>query len=257
MRNEWSKFVIPNQELFQNLLIENYAMSNHPQQTVYWSLPKNKTNLPLVIFFHGGGMINGGRECPRDLFNGNFAIAEPRYRFSPQHPAPAQIEDAAQAIAFCCKNAFRHGINPEKIFVGGMSAGAYLAAISVMNPFFLKKYGLSYKNIAGLLLISGQMTTHFQIKADLGRDNGRYNPLIDEYAPLAHLSCDLPPIIMVTGDSQNDMPARAEENAFMAASLKAMGHPDINCYNLPGHHHDMAFESCDSLVLSFLAKHSK
>ena len=36
------------------------------------------------------------------------------------------------------KNAFRHGINPEKIFVGGMSAGAYLAAISVMNPFFLK-----------------------------------------------------------------------------------------------------------------------
>ena len=104
-----------------------------------------------------------------------------------------------------------------------------------MNTNFLKKYGLHYRNFAGLILISGQMTTHFNIKSDLGRDNGRYNPLFDEYAPLSHLAADLPPIIMVTGESGLDMPARPEENAFMAASLKAMGHNDISCYHLQGH----------------------
>ena len=159
-----------------------------------------------MIFFHGGGMTCGGRECPAGLFNGNYAIAEPRYRFSPQHPAPAQIEDAAQAIAYCIHHAASHNINPQKIFVGGMSAGAYLAAISVMAPKWLAPYGLNYKDIAGLILVSGQMTTHFNIKSDLGRDNGRYNPLIDEYAPLAHLAADLPPIIMITGESGLDIP---------------------------------------------------
>lgn len=255
MRNPWTEFVIPNQELFEPLSIENYAGTNHPQQTVYWSIPKGKKDLPLVIFFHGGGMINGGRECPYGLFNGEYAIAEPRYRFSPQHPAPAQIEDAVSAIAYCVKNALRHNVNPNKIFVGGMSAGAYLAAISVMNTDFLKKYGLHYRDFAGLILISGQMTTHFNIKSDLGRDNGRYNPLFDEYAPLSHLAADLPPIIMVTGESGLDMPARPEENAFMAASLKAMGHNDISCYHLQGHCHGTAFDSCDSLVLEFLSRH--
>lgn len=258
MRNQpWHKFSIPNQELFNELLVENYAASDHPQQTIYWSIPKNKSDLPLVIFFHGGGMTTGGRECPADLFNGQYAVAEVRYRFSPQHLAPAQIEDAAQAIAFCFANASRHGINPKKIFIGGMSAGAYLAAISVMNVDILKKYGLHYKDVAGLILISGQMTAHFQIKSDLGRDNGRYNPLFDEYAPLTHLAADLPPIILITGESGLDMPARPEENAFMAASLKAMGHQHISCFNLQGHDHTMAFKSCDSLVLAFLEKYSE
>ena len=257
MRNPWNEFTIPNSELFNELCIENYAASNHPQQTVYWSIPKNKKDLPLVIFFHGGGMTCGGRECPSGLFNGNYAIAEPRYRFSPQHPAPAQIEDAAQAIAYCIHHAASHNINPQKIFVGGMSAGAYLAAISVMAPKWLAPYGLNYKDIAGLILVSGQMTTHFNIKSDLGRDNGRYNPLIDEYAPLAHLAADLPPIIMITGESGLDMPVRPEENAFMAASLKAMGHTAVSCYHLQGHHHGTAFDSCDSLVLDFLNKYTK
>ena len=133
-----------------------------------------------------------------------------------------------------------------------MSAGGYLAAISVMNPAWLKKYDLSYHDIAGLVLISGQMTTHFRIKGDLGRDSGPYNPLVDEYAPLSFLAPDLPPILMVTGDSAFDIPARPEENAFMAASLKAIGHPFVRCYSLPGHTHGGTLESCGFLVMNFL-----
>ncbi|MBO4633083.1 MAG: hypothetical protein J5858_14285, partial [Lentisphaeria bacterium] len=135
---------------------------------------------------------------------------------------------------------------------GGMSAGAYLAAISVMNPVFLNKYGFHYKDVAGLALISGQMTTHFRVKADLGRNNGPYCPLIDEYAPLNFLAPDLPPILMITGGSGFDMPARPEENAFMAASLQAVGHPFVRCYALPEHSHVGSLESCDFLLMKFL-----
>ncbi len=252
MRSTWEDFTVPGQEKYEKTQIISYGTDG--QQTMHLTLPKNKSKTPLVIFFHGGGMTVDSRELPTQVYNGENAVLEPRYRISPEHKAPAQIEDAAGVIAWSFRHADEYGIDREKIFVGGMSAGAYLAAIAVMNPAFLAPYGLHYRDIAGLLLISGQMSTHFQIKADLGRDNGRYNPLFDEYAPLCHLAPDLPPILMVTGEPGHDIPARPEENAFAAASLKAMGHEKVYCYSLAGHHHGAALDSCDFLVTNFMRK---
>ena len=254
MKSPWKNFTVPDRSLFEATKVIAYAGTDDPFQTLYLSLPKGKKSVPLIIFFHGGGMTNSIRETPGELFNGKFAIAEPRYRLSPHAKAPAQIEDAAKVIAWCFEHAAEYGIDRKKIFVGGMSAGAYLSAISVMDPVHLAPYGLHYKDIAGLILISGQMTTHFRIKADLGRDNGTYNPLIDEYAPLAHLAADLPPILMVSGESGFDMPVRPEENAFMAASLRAMGHKNVRHHILQGHPHGAVFDSCDYLVRVFVSQ---
>jgi acetyl esterase/lipase len=252
MKCPWDQFSLPDEKIFSPFSIINYAGSDDPYQTLYLTLPKEKKCRPLIIFFHGGGMTGGGRECPDALFSGEYAVVEPRYRISPAVTAPAHMEDAARAIAWCFEHAGEYGFDRSKIFVGGMSAGAYLAAITVMNPAFLAPYGLSYKDLAGLLLISGQMTTHFRVKADLGRNNGPYNPLVDEYAPFSFLSTDLPPMLLVSGDPALDIPARPEENAFFAASLKAMGHPFVRCFSLQGHGHVPAFHSCNHLVKLFL-----
>ena len=252
MKGSWDFFTPLNAENYGSVRMVNYAGGTNPDQTLSLSVPKGKKNVSLMLFFHGGGMTGGQREFPAGIYNGEFAVAESRYRLSPAAPAPAQIEDAAQAIAWCLAHAEEYGIDPRKIFIGGMSAGAYLAAISVMNPVFLNKYGFHYKDVAGLALISGQMTTHFRVKADLGRNNGPYCPLIDEYAPLNFLAPDLPPILMITGGSGFDMPARPEENAFMAASLQAVGHPFVRCYALPEHSHVGSLESCDFLLMKFL-----
>ena len=222
MRSSWRDFTVPNKECYQPFRIHPYADGSDGDRTLYLTVPKDRKDVPLVIFFHGGGMTGGERECPTQIYNGEYAVAEPRYRLSPAAKAPAQIEDAARAVAWCFEHAEEYGIDRNRIFVGGMSAGAYLAAISVM------------------------------IKADLGRDNGPYNPLIDEYAPLGNLAADLPPVLMVTGESGLDMPARPEENAFLAASLKAIGHKHVRCYSLPGHHHGAALDSCDFLVMTFI-----
>ena len=252
MKCPWDQFALPDEKLFSPFSIINYAGSDDPYQTLYLTMPKEKKCRPLIIFFHGGGMTGGGRECPDALFSGEYAVVEPRYRISPAVTAPAHMEDAARAIAWCFEHADEYGFDRSKIFVGGMSAGAYLAAITVMNPAFLVPYNLSYKDFAGLLLISGQMTTHFRVKADLGRNNGPYNPLVDEYAPFSFLSTDLPPMLLVSGDPALDIPARPEENAFFAASLKAMGHPFVRCFSLQGHGHVPAFYSCNHLVTLFL-----
>ena len=252
MRSSWADYKEADTGVFFPVKHINYAGTTLDEQSLYLTIPRDKKNLPLVIFFHGGGFTHSARECPRDLFNGDFAVAEVRYRLSQTKPAPAAMEDAAKAIAWCFGHAEEYGIDRKCIFAGGMSAGAYLAAITVLKPSFLAPYNLSAKDIAGLPLISGQMTTHFHVKHDLDRDNGRYKPLIDEYAPFSYFAADLPPILLVTGDSERDIPARPEENAFAAASLKAMGHKFVRFYSLQGHGHVECFCSCGQLLMRFL-----
>ena len=252
MKSSWPEYQQADTGMFFPVEHIYYAETALDEQSLYLTVPRNKKNLPLVIFFPGGGFTQSSRECPRNLFNGDFAVAEVRYRLSQTEPAPAAMEDAAKAIAWCFEHAPEYGIDRKRIFAGGMSAGAYLAAITVMKPSFLAPYNLSSRDIAGLPLISGQMTTHFQVKCDLKRDNGRYNPLIDEYAPISYFSADLPPMLLITGDSERDIPARPEENAYAAASLKAMGHKFIRFYSLQGHGHVECFFSCGQLLMRFL-----
>ena len=251
----WENFFVPNQELYQEFQIHYYTEDKNPLQSIYLTLPKEEKNVPLVIFFHGGGMVSDARETPRGLFNGKYAVAEPRYRLSsPGKSALDPLEDAVRVIAWCFKHAKEFSIDPSKIFVGGMSAGAYLAAITVMDPERLASCGICNRDIAGLCLISGQLTTHFQIKSNLGHTEHAYQPRFDELAPLCHLSADLPPVFLLTGESGVDMPARPEENAFAAASLRSMGHPFVQNYHLSGFDHGGALEGCDYLLLKFIAK---
>ena len=95
MKSPWNDFRLKDENLFHPFRKVFYAGTENEKQTLYLSVPKSNTVKPLVIFFHGGGMTGGGRECPADLFNGEYIVAEPRYRLSPEVHAPAHMEDAA------------------------------------------------------------------------------------------------------------------------------------------------------------------
>jgi acetyl esterase/lipase len=250
----WNDKPAPDSALYEHWRDIPYANDDDPMRTLWLSCPREKTGFATVVWFHGGGFTGDGHECPPILYDGRYAVVEARYRVSPHVKAPAYHEDGAAAIAWVLQHITEYGGDPAKVFVGGMSAGAYLAAIVGMDPSWLSPYGLGPQDLAGYLLVSGQLTTHFQVKADLGDQGNRFGPVIDEFAPMAHFTPELPPILLVTGDPNRDIPARPAENAFAAASLKAMGHPCVECHHLSGHDHGGAFRSCDWLVEQFLAK---
>src|SRR2546430_2396203 len=58
--------------------------------------------LPVVVFFHGGGWVQGDRTtCRADVFRtaqAGYAAVSVGYRLAPQHPFPAQIDDAWRAL---------------------------------------------------------------------------------------------------------------------------------------------------------------
>ena len=221
-------------------------------RTLWLSTPRRARGFATVVWFHGGGLASDLHEHPDTLYSGDTAVAEVRYRVSPQVKAPAYMEDAAAAVAWVLGNIAGRGGDPGRVVVGGMSAGAYLAALVTMDKTWLAPHNFSHHDIKGLALVSGQMSVHFQVKADLGYPGDRYLPVVDKLAPLAHLAADLPPMLLVCGDPACDIPARAEENAYMAASLKALGHPDVRYHSLAGHCHGGTLRSSGYLFEKFL-----
>jgi acetyl esterase/lipase len=88
---------------------------------------------PALLWIHGGGFIIGAPQQD-DRTNILFArelgitVAAVRYRLAPEHPAPAAVEDVYAALLWLAANADERGIDPERIAVGGASAGGGLAA---------------------------------------------------------------------------------------------------------------------------------
>lgn len=220
------------------------------------SSPRSATNLPVLVFFHAGGFSSGNRHFPlRKVTRNEMIVVAAGYRlYSPQSTYPAFIEDAAAAVAWTVQHAKEYGGDPKKIFVSGHSAGGYLTAMVGMDPRWLKPYGLSPNNLAGLIPISAQVTTHFAVKKMLKIEGEQYRPLITPEAPLYYCSPKLPPICIITGDRKIEWRCRVEENELMYASLKALGHRYVEFHELPGKNHKNVADDVDEIIRKFMAR---
>ncbi|RZA26439.1 MAG: alpha/beta hydrolase [Proteobacteria bacterium] len=94
--------------------------------------PGNKTNLPLVVYYHGGGFVIATNDTydatPRSLSQMTDAIwLSVEYRKAPENKFPAAHDDAFAAYQWALKNAASLGADPKRIAVAGESAGGNLA----------------------------------------------------------------------------------------------------------------------------------
>lgn len=189
---------------------------------------------PVLIYFHGGGITGGSRGGPNLTSQGVCLIA-PSYRLSPRAQCPDYLNDAADAVAWTFKNIEKYGGDPDRIFVGGMSAGSYLAAMITMDKSWLEKRDVDIDRIAGLLPISGHMITHFTVRKERGLSAS--TGLSDEFAPLYHVRKTPFPIFIQCGD--NDYPSRQEENKlFVSMMIRYAKQPAENIIykEYPGNH---------------------
>jgi len=96
--------------------------------------PSDAPDLGLLVYFHGGGWVIGDLDSHdnvcRALANGSgHAVLSIDYRLAPEHPFPAPLEDAIIATRWAYANAAALGCRPDRLAIGGDSAGANLAAV--------------------------------------------------------------------------------------------------------------------------------
>jgi acetyl esterase len=92
------------------------------------------TTLPAIVWYHGGGWTTGSLETgdivARALSSGTPAVVvSVAYRLGPEHPWPAATDDAAAALQWTAAHVGELGSDPERLAVGGDSAGGNLAAV--------------------------------------------------------------------------------------------------------------------------------
>ena len=89
--------------------------------------------MPALVWIHGGGYVLGSPEG--DSLNMKTLVSEVGcavvsvdYRLAPESPFPAGVEDCYAALEWTHAQASALGIDPERIAIGGGSAGGGLAA---------------------------------------------------------------------------------------------------------------------------------
>lgn len=215
--------------------------------------PKENGGFPSMVWFHGGGFTSEEKSFPHMQDPGIGVIAA-GYRLAPEAQADDILTDAAAAVAWALKNIEKYGGDPHKVFVSGYSAGGYLAAMMGMNARWLNSQGHSPNQISGIIAVSAHAATHFTIKELNKTHEGLFNPLVDEYSPLFHVSKRIPPICLITGDRTLDIPCRVEENELMAACLRALEHPHVEFYEMKGLDHQTIQIGAPIIIPGFITK---
>jgi acetyl esterase len=87
---------------------------------------------PAIMFFHGGGFVIGSAQghaaiCKYIAHATDCVVINVDYALAPENPFPAGIEDAVRAFAHIAEHRRELGIDDQRIFVMGDSAGANLS----------------------------------------------------------------------------------------------------------------------------------
>jgi acetyl esterase len=92
----------------------------------------------LLVYYHGGGFSVGSRlsHDPVARYLADHAgvrVLSVEYRRAPEHRFPAAVADAITAFEYAHRQATDLGADPDRIAVGGDSAGGNLAAVTAQQ----------------------------------------------------------------------------------------------------------------------------
>jgi acetyl esterase len=101
---------------------------------IYWPPIAEHENLPIVVFYHGGGWSIGDLDTHDPVARAHAVEAEAivvsvDYRLAPEHPYPQGIDDSWAALQWVGEHAGELGGDPTRIAVAGDSAGGNISAV--------------------------------------------------------------------------------------------------------------------------------
>jgi acetyl esterase/lipase len=209
------------------LVAEGVAFGSNGQRLDVW-VPDEKpdVNLPVVIFWYGGGWAKGDRTsyafAGRALARAGFIVVVPDYRKVPQIHFPAFLDDGAEAVAWVEDNIASYGGDPARLAFMGHSAGAYQAVMLALDSQRLTAAGADPANVKASVGLSGPYDFY---PFDSPRSIAAFSqwPRPEETQPITFARADAPPLLLVTSDGDETVRPRNANN--LGAKLLALGGP--------------------------------
>ncbi len=138
-----------------------YVQNGHQRHVLDIYTPEDSVakSLPVMFWIHGGGWQAGDKSDvalkPKVLTDRGFIFVSTNYRLLPEVKIDDLIGDVATSLGWVHKNIAKYGGDPERIFVGGHSAGAQLAALICIDERYLNKAGVPFNVLKGCIPVDG------------------------------------------------------------------------------------------------------
>jgi acetyl esterase/lipase len=223
VRRRWRRILLAPLPAFRRdvVRIRNLSYGDGPRRNLdIYHRRDRPMGVPVVLHFHGGGFHSGNkrreaRPLIGHLVSRGMVCASADYRLRPHVGYDEQLADALAAIEWVRSHAQEYGGDPDRIFLVGSSAGAYLAVDAV---------NAGANGIAGIV----------------GR-YGYYGRLVAERPQ--------PPILVIHGE--NDMFVRPSYARAFVERVHAGSRQPVEYAELPGGHHDFdLYESIRSNAIN-------
>ncbi|GMH26204.1 hypothetical protein Nepgr_028047 [Nepenthes gracilis] len=234
-----------------------YFLSSHIRRgIVYGDQPRNRLDLylpkningpkPVVAFVTGGAWIIGykawGSLLGKQLSERDIIVACIDYRNFPQGTMSDMIKDASKGISFVCNNIAEYGGDPNRIYLMGQSAGAHIAACSLLEQAIQESGGedsvsWSVSQLKAYFGLSGgynlfNLIDHFHSRGlyrsiflsimEGEHSLRQYSPEVLVQDPSIRKAVSLlPPIILFHGTADYSIPSEASKS--FSEALKSLG----------------------------------
>lgn len=121
-------------DMLPQLRIEERTIVSGIPVRIYWPSGVDHADLPVVVFYHGGGWSIGDLDTHDAVARAHAVGAEAivvsvDYRLAPEHPFPAGVDDCWAALRWVTEHAAELGGDARRIAVAGDSAGGNLSAV--------------------------------------------------------------------------------------------------------------------------------
>ena len=220
--------------------VENVTAGSRPGRLCR---PASNGPFPTLVYFHGGGFVLGDLDthdqlCRRICAGAETVVVSVDYRLAPEHPFPAAVNDALEAVTWASSQPRELG-GTDVVAVGGDSAGANLAAVVAQaHPERIAAQVLIYPSTDpfGSHPSRHECGSGYFLEADTvdwfmghylselaAEDDLRHSPLL---AP-PHVLANQPPTLVATAAFD---PLRDEGRAYADALREARVHVDHQCY---------------------------